>query len=305
MQKIINLLQSYTKNVAGRLFHGRGKNFPEFDYFNIDFFPPYIIIYLYKEPNQDFLISNLVEGLKSNSNIDIKGIICQRRYLKDSPIELLYGNYEEEFISEIEGEKYAFKLGKSQNLGFFIDMELLRNWLRLNSKNKKILNLFSYTCALSVVALKSEAQMVLNFDMSKGAMKRGLLNHRINNLNLNKVKFFEHDVFKSFGKMSKESPYDIIIIDPPSDHGKHFNIERDYEKLILRTYQYLKEEGFLILALNSPHHSFEFLVNLTKKIDGPLFLSEKFGLPDHFMETNKDAGLKVAIFKKEKVHESK
>lgn len=47
-----------------------------------------------------------------------------------------------------------------------------RYWVKENSKDKSVLNLFAYTCAFSVVALNGGATEVINKDMSKGALKQ-------------------------------------------------------------------------------------------------------------------------------------
>lgn len=73
-----------------------------------------------------------------------------------------------------------------------------------NSAQRKVLNLFAYTCAFSVAALKGGADEVVNMDMSKGALAIGKQNHLLNGLTAG-ARFLGHDIFKSWGKLKKNS----------------------------------------------------------------------------------------------------
>ena len=66
--------------------------------------------------------------------------------------------------------------------GLFLDMANGRRWLQDNSKGKYVLNLFCYTCAFSVAALRGGAEEVVNIDKVKGVIKIGQRNHDLNNL---------------------------------------------------------------------------------------------------------------------------
>jgi 23S rRNA (cytosine1962-C5)-methyltransferase len=299
MEQLISYLkvEIAKSNASRRIFHGRGKQFPTYDYFNIDLYWPYIVIIFYRE-YQPEILSQIVQLFTSSDELELKGIIVQKRFLLKSPSETIWGEVPTEANILIEENLFALKFLQSQNLGFFLDMKLGRNFLKLNSADKKVLNLFSYTCALSVVALKNGAARVDNYDMSKGAIARGIQNHKINNLDLNKVKFFAHDIFKSLGKIERNGPYDLIIIDPPLDHGDHFKVDRDYLKLITRSNLWLKSGGILFTALNSPHHDSQFLINMVKNSNANFKLNEVIGLPSEYCEMNSESGLKILIWEK-------
>ena len=72
-------------------------------------------------------------------------------------------------------------LQSNQNNGYFPDMKNGREYITKISKDKIVLNLFSYTCAFSIAALKGEARSVSNIDMSKSALTTGRENHHLNN----------------------------------------------------------------------------------------------------------------------------
>lgn len=101
----------------------------------------------------------------------IKTIMLQKRYEINSAAEILYEESKTRVIVAEYRLKFEILLGKQQNTGLFLDMQPLRVWLKENSKDKKVLNLFSYTCSLSVVALAGGARSVVNVDLSKSSKR--------------------------------------------------------------------------------------------------------------------------------------
>jgi 23S rRNA (cytosine1962-C5)-methyltransferase len=183
-------------------------------------------------------------------------------------------------------------------------MKLGRELIQKYAKNKKVLNLFSYTCAFSVVALKYGANEVVNIDMSKAALSRGKENHLLNQIPSQKSKYFAHDILKSFGLLKRLAPFDFVIIDPPSDHGNHFLVDRDYPKLISHLKDWTNPGAFIMTCLNSPFHSFAYLENCIAQFAPDLELIEKIGAPPTFMEINPDRGLKIILWKRQEINES-
>jgi 23S rRNA (cytosine1962-C5)-methyltransferase len=173
MEKVLLHLRDQLNNSleSRRIFHGRGKAFSPYDYFNIELYFPYIVLVSYRdfEPN---LINGILNTIKSTVPEQILGVMLQKRHLPFSPMELLAGDMPSETQILIENNLYALKFGQSQNLGFFLDNVTGRDYLSKNSTGKKVLNLFAYTSSLSVVALKAGAESVVNFDMSKAIGSR-------------------------------------------------------------------------------------------------------------------------------------
>ncbi len=299
MEKVLlHLRDQLNKSLESRrIFHGRGKAFSPFDYFNIELYFPYIVLVSYKDFEAN-LINGILNTIKSTVPEQILGVMLQKRHLPFSPMELLDGDMPSEAQILIENNLYALKFGQSQNLGFFLDNVMGREYLSKNTAGKKVLNLFAYTSSLSVVALNAGAETVVNFDMSKAAIKRSKINHQLNNIDLRKVKFFDHDIFKSLGKIERLGPYDLIIIDPPLDHGDHFKLLRDYPKLITRSHKWLSPGGKLLTFLNSPHHDFSFLREMVEGQNLNFQLIHQMGLPDYFLETDPEHGLKIMVWEK-------
>ena len=279
---------------AQRLFHGRGHAFEGYEHVSIDWLAPVVLITLYKavETNE---LQQLARNLFSTIT-DCRSVQVQYRYLQKTPFELLQGEEHTETIVEENGLKYKITLGRAQNTGLFLDMKNGRQWVQEHSQGAKVLNLFSYTCAFSVAALAGGAEQVFNIDMSRVSLTTGRDNHRINDQDTGKVKFEALDIFKSFGRIKKHGPYDLLISDPPSFQKGSVDIKRDYKKIIRRIPDIMKPGGLLMLCLNSPDLDAEFLKQtVIDECAECQYLSE-ITAPDVFVEAMEGKGLKVLLY---------
>jgi len=155
-----------------------------------------------------------------------------------------------------------------------------------------VLNLFAYTCAFSVAALQGGAAQVVNLDMSPAALAVGQQNHRLNDLPA-KARFLGHDVFKTWGKISKMGPYGVIVIDPPSYQKGSFIATKDYIKLIRRLPDLLEPQGHVLLCLNAPELDTHFLHNQVAEAAPTLRFIERLANPTAFVDVDSEKSLKV------------
>jgi 23S rRNA (cytosine1962-C5)-methyltransferase len=138
-------------------------------------------------------------------------------------------------------------------------MEAGRIWLEQHAVDKRVLNLFAYTCAFSVVAIAAGAEKVVNVDMSSAALNIGRANHQLNNLAKNKSEYVAENILKSWSRVKKPGPYDLAIIDPPSYQKGSFIAEKDYGKVIRRLPELMPGGGLVLACLNAPELSEGFL----------------------------------------------
>ncbi len=299
MQRIVASIQLGAKTGADacRLFHGRGQSYPGLGFVSVDWFSPVLLISLYKEPGVEWLAQFRDEISQFDDHCDIDNIILQHRYLQGAPSESLKGNIAGDYYAVEKGLKFRLNFKANQNVGFFLDMAECRQVLRESVKGNSVLNLFAYTCAFSVVAAEAGAAKVVNVDMAKGALNTGRLNHQLNAIDSRSVSYLGHDIFKSWGKIRKYGPYDIVIIDPPSFQAGSFNVRKDYQKIVSKLPGLLNPNGQVIACLNSPDLSFAFLRELFADIGG---FSEKqlIGTPTSFPEADADKGLKTLLFER-------
>jgi 23S rRNA (cytosine1962-C5)-methyltransferase len=171
-----------------------------------------------------------------------------------------------------------------------------RRWVMAHARNKNILNLFAYTCPFSLVAVAGGAKQVVNIDISKASLAKGRDNHRLNDHSMDKVKFEGVDIFKSNSRIKKYGPYDLIISDPPTMQFGSVDIERDYKKIVRKIPQWLKPGGEVILCLNSPDLSEQFLLDLIEEYCPQCHLIERVKPPAVFKEAFQGKGLKFMVF---------
>jgi len=286
---------SPTSHQAQRLFHGRGHVYQGYEHVSIDWLAPVVLITLYK-PVDTHDLQQLSQNLFSLIS-DCRSVQVQYRYLPKAPFELLQGDECLETVVEENGLKYQITLGRAQNTGLFLDMKNGRQWVQEHSHNAKVLNLFSYTCAFSIAAIAGGAKHVFNIDMSRPSLTTGRDNHRLNEQDTGKVKFDAIDIFKSFGRIKKHGPYDLLICDPPSFQKGSVDIKRDYKKIIRRIPEFMNPGSLLMLCLNSPDLDTDFLKKTVNDECPDCHYVNEITAPEVFLEAMEEKGLKVLVYK--------
>ena len=277
-----------------RLFHGRGHAYPELSHVNVDWFAPVILITLYQEVSAHWL-SMQAKALMELIT-ECRSVQVQFRSRQFAPTEVLIGEEIDHTIVQEMGLSYNINFGKAQNCGLFLDMKNGRKWVMEHANNKNILNLFAYTCPFSLAAIAGNAQQVVNIDISKASLTKGRENHRLNHHDMGKVKFEGVDIFKSNSRIKKHGLYDLIICDPPTMQFGSVDIERDYKKIVRKIPQWLKAGGQVMLCLNSPDLSEDFLMELISQHCPDCYFKEAIRPPEVFKEAFQGKGLKVLVF---------
>lgn len=278
-----------------RLFHGRGKIYEGLDWLVVDWFDSFIFVTFFKacDPELEEAIKQTL--LNMLPSLAVKNILLQRRYLEKAPIETWLGELPEQAHAQRAGLKYLLSFNQ-QNLGFFLDIEPARKWLELRCSNKRVLNLFSYTCTFSVVAKQAGAKSVINIDLSKKSLSVGRANHKINGISLDGVEFFAHDIFRSWGKIKRKGPYDIVIIDPPSFQKGSFVATKDYGKVIAKMDELVSESGCFLACMNAPEITrAEFEELIGSRLEG-FTLSEVLEPSVDFPDIDPDHALKMLVY---------
>ena len=171
---------------AARVFHGRGGLHPGCEHWALDAFPPVWVLTAFRPATDDELAAidaalaarwaQLAPGQALNW-------VYQCRHEGRTETRLMAGAVPEPHVVTENGSLFRVHLLKGQNHGLFLDMAEGRRWVRAYCAahpGLKVLNLFAYTCAFSVVALQAGARQVVNLDMSQGALAIGQQNHALN-----------------------------------------------------------------------------------------------------------------------------
>jgi len=279
---------------AQRLFHGRGHAYEGLHHVTIDWLPPVILITLFAPEVQtdvEALADELLDLIPS-----CKSVQLQHRYQLAGPIDIIYGESLHQLVIT-EGElKFNVKLGQARNTGLFLDMQNGRRWVQEHSHNKRVLNLFAYTCGFSIAAIAGGAKSVLNVDMSSPALNVGRENHRLNQQRCDNVGFDKINIFKSFSRFKKRGPFDLLICDPPTFQKGSVDIAKDYPKILRRLNTFMAPRASLILCLNAPELGSDFLIKHMTELAPEYQLIEEIQPPEVYVEAE-GKGLKVLCFK--------
>lgn len=286
-------------NEFKRLFHGRGGLYEGFKHLSIDSIDEILSVALYFEEEYEVELLEMLKSFVASSRHN--SLVVQRRYIKGSPSVVIVGELDDDIFVVENGMKIKLNLLSNRNSGYFADMKNGREFVRENSKDKSVLNLFSYTCAFSVAAMMGGAKKVSNIDMSKGALSIGQANHHLNEIDTRYVSFHPYNILKSFSRIKKKGPYDLIIIDPPTFQKGSFEATKDYRKIIMKLPQIASEDCTLLACLNSPDLDAEFIKELIKELAPSFKFVKRLENVKEFASKDEDRSLKNLVFQREKL----
>lgn len=279
---------------ARRIFHGRGQLFPGLEHICIDWFRPLVLITAHAEiENIEGLtkILLLADGFKQ-----IQTIVRQNRFERGAPAQTIYGEAAGPLVANEGSLRFDVHPGTQQNTGLFLDMRCLRDWLLENSCDANVLNLFAYTCSLSVAALAGGAKSVTNVDMSKTSIKWGEENHTLNQQELRAVNSVPHNLFKCWGRIKQLGRYDLVLIDPPTRQHGSFDAAKNYGAVMKKLHTLCAPGAKVIATINSPFLSVDYLQELFDKHNPEgIYLGEMNVAPE-FKDKYPERGLNICLF---------
>jgi len=125
----------------------------------------------------------------------------------------------------------------------------------------------------------------------------GRENHRLNSHDLKKIRYEKLNIFKSFGRLKKRGPFDLLVCDPPTFQKGSVQIDRDYPKIMRRLNEFMADESSLLLCLNSPDLEVDFMMD-NMKLNAPSYTFEKAINPPDIYVDAQNKGLKTLVFSK-------
>jgi len=279
-----------------RLFHGRGGCFEQWKEVNLDYYAPVLVVQAFAEVEEErltILSAAATRRLEAHKR-QLDCVLLQRRSRSHTDWRVLSGQPPRACFARENGLCYELELMTKQNIGFFPDMRLGRDLVRRLAKGKRVLNLFAYTCSFSVAALAGGARQVCNMDISKAALRVGRRNHIHNGFDPRDASFLSFDILRSFGRLAKNGPYDLVVIDPPTHQKGRFEARTDYARIVRRLPDFLAPDGHIIACLNAPGLGRDFLADLFGEYQLDSWLSR----PPEFREKDEDSSLKIAHLRK-------
>ena len=278
-----------------RLFHGRGGRWEALRSITVDSIDNILLLqlfYQFDQEVQDALQTLLLEYMTTSRH---DTLVIKRRYIRGSQTEVVCGEITGNEVAIENGMKFQLNLLENQNIGYFGDMKNGRAFIESIAKEKRVLNLFSYTCGFSLFAKRGGAKEVVNVDMSKGALATGMKNHALNSLETKGVSFLPYNILRSFPRLLKRAPFDIIIIDPPTFQKNSFEASKDYRKIIEKLPKLASQNATLLACLNSPDLGEDFLITQIEELSDFRFLKRLENLPT-YQSLDESKSLKNLVF---------
>ncbi len=219
------------------------------------------------ELRKDLLIAALQE-LLSPSAIVLKNDNSQRQMEGlSTESTVIFGKLPDPLIIEENGAKFKIDIMGGQKTGWFYDHRSSRAKLAALVKNRRVLDLFSYTGAWAIPAAMAGAAEVTCVDASENALALASENAKLNGVE-DKMRFIRNDVFEFLKQTRQDAQlFDIIILDPPALVKRKKDFKQGYEayrRLNQQALQVLSKNGILVSASCSFHLSNENLQEILR-----------------------------------------
>ncbi len=181
----------------------------------------------------------------------------ETRELQKLPMNAVEANRKDEFHLQEFGLQYLIRLGSSYDHGLYTDMSSLRYELKkLITQDSRVLNLFSYTGAYSLWAMKLGSKHVVSVDLSPKYIEWLQQNIALNpELDHTQHTSMTTSVDEALRQLDlQKNLFDVIICDPPSsssDGEKRSSAIKSYKELITNMDKILAPKGKMVIFLNT------------------------------------------------------
>ena len=232
------------------------RDIPEYP-FMVDVYGEYIVIHDRRNLKIDSEKPNLIEIKDAIRDLfpDAKNVFTKHRKNQER-----FNKYQkmskQSLITTVQenGLNFSINLTDYIDVGLFLDHRPLRRWCKKQSKGKRVLNLFSYTCAISVACAAGEAESVTSVDLSQKYLDWGEKNFLLNDIDPSSHDFIQGDILKTLPTIKKES-FDLIICDPPTFSNSKkmtdtFDVQQSHTFLIDECLEKLTSKGKLYFSCN-------------------------------------------------------
>ncbi|RDE25307.1 class I SAM-dependent rRNA methyltransferase [Motiliproteus coralliicola] len=249
----------------------------------VDRYGPQLIIQSFHRDLGDDEVTLIVEQIEDRLGMALQPFYHARQHSQANPTAAKHS-----LFSGAEGDAEAVcrELGVSfRTRGvhrgidplLFLDMRAGRRYIQQHAQGLSVLNLFSYTCGVGVVAASAGARRVVNIDFARSALDVGRENAELNDLTDEQIEFVQSDFFPAArqlaglpvkyrrqGRGGRRQParnyprldacqFDLVFLDPPRWAKSPFgtvDLIRDYPSLFKPSLLATKPGGRLVCCNN-------------------------------------------------------
>lgn len=249
-----------------RLFNGDGDGI---DGLTVDYYAGHILVQYFNDfaLNSMESIIRIIISQSDMAPFQVISILSKDRRVQTGNADrnsvwrsrIIEGKYDEDegVIVRQNGTLAKVDLVNGQNTGIFLDMREIRGQLEgfyPGSGISSMINLFCYTGLFSVHALMNGVSNAVNVDLSKGVLRRAIINYELNGLNVDDRDFLYGDSMEWIRMLSrKNTVFDFGVFDPPTfarNRKKNFSVRKDYQDS-LKKLEKLIPEGYVLTSINS------------------------------------------------------
>jgi 23S rRNA (cytosine1962-C5)-methyltransferase len=247
---------------AYRVLHGEGDFLPGV---TVDRYADFLVIHLYSAALEPLLpaLGDALEEVYSP-----RSIYVQKRYRSlagdgpREPAELLRGPAAPVEVEVVEyGLRFGVDVTAPLGTGLFPDLRLGRRAVAARSRGRRVLNLFSYTGALSMAAAIGGAAEVVSVDLSPKAHARARRNLQHSQMSESLHEFITGDVMSVMVRMAeRRRRFDLVILDPPpfsQNRGQTMSAQRDYRELVATALNLCDPGALMCCASNAARFNLE------------------------------------------------
>ncbi|MFD2192102.1 class I SAM-dependent rRNA methyltransferase [Pistricoccus aurantiacus] len=201
----------------------------------------------------------------------------RRREQLEAKVEVVKGELTEPVIVEENGVRFSVPVLDGKRTGWFFDHRSNRAWLNAFVKDKRVLDVYSYTGSWGVQAATHGASQVLCIDNDAQALNGARENAALNDVE-DRVSVLEEDAFEALAALKTEGErFDVVILDPPPFIRRRKDVtrgERAYGQLNREAIRLLSNDSLLLSASSSLHLSMD---RLTECVRGALRHQDRNG----------------------------
>lgn len=184
--------------------------------------------------------------------------------------QVMHGTLENEVIVfEEHGVTFSANVIHGHKTGYFLDHRANRKKVGEMSKNKTVLDVFSYAGGFSVHALAGGAKAVTSLDISGPALEIAKANAKLNDFK-GTHSVIVGDAFEAMENLAQErSEFDIVVIDPPSFAKSAIEVDRainSYKRLAKLGLRLVSKGGTLVLASCSSRITSDVFFDLMEEV---------------------------------------
>lgn len=164
---------------------------------------------------RDVIVAALTKTFSPSTIVERSDLAVRKEEALGDVTGTLFGETPSAVAFSERGMRFEADVVGGQKTGFFLDQKELRAAIGRYAEGRETLNLFSYTGAAGIAAMRGGAKTVRNVDASATAIQGCLRHADMNGIDPSVFMTEEADVFQ-FLSAKTEPAYDMVLMDPPA-----------------------------------------------------------------------------------------